>query len=177
MKIRAFSLIELMVVIAIVALLAAVAVPSYKAYTTRAKIAAIAPIFGNYIGNISQYFNTNSVYPTAEQLGIGTASSVTNPSDINENFTSLSIYPIPVATTCGNPVGLITATMDGTALGISPASSSYNVIYAVTEIDKVMVVKCAEGNADGVYAYGYICPDNLFFQADNPTAFDDIACP
>jgi type IV pilus assembly protein PilA len=46
---RAFSLVELMVVIAIVALLAAVAIPSYKEYTNRAKMAEVTNTIGRQL--------------------------------------------------------------------------------------------------------------------------------
>lgn len=46
---RAFSLVELMVVIAIIALLAAVAIPSYKEYTNRAKMAEISSMIGRQL--------------------------------------------------------------------------------------------------------------------------------
>jgi type IV pilus assembly protein PilA len=46
---KAFSLVELMVVIAIVALLAAVAIPSYKEYTNRAKMAEVTNVIGRQL--------------------------------------------------------------------------------------------------------------------------------
>lgn len=46
---NAFSLIELMVVIAIVALLAAVAIPSYKEYTKRASMSDITNVIGRQL--------------------------------------------------------------------------------------------------------------------------------
>ncbi len=46
---KAFSLIELMVVIAIVALLAAVAIPSYKEYSNRAKMTDISNLIGRQL--------------------------------------------------------------------------------------------------------------------------------
>lgn len=49
-KASAFSLIELMVVIAIVALLAAIAIPSYKDYVARSKMAEINSLIGHYQG-------------------------------------------------------------------------------------------------------------------------------
>lgn len=49
LKSKAFSLVELMVVIAIVALLAAVAIPSYKEYTNRAKMAEVTNVIGRQL--------------------------------------------------------------------------------------------------------------------------------
>ncbi len=67
---KAFSLIELMVVIAIVAVLAAVAMPAYKTYTNRGKIAETLPAVQLMIEKANQYIaSRNAVYPLPGDIG------------------------------------------------------------------------------------------------------------
>lgn len=73
---KAFSLVELMVVVAIIALLAAVAIPSYKEYNNRAKMAEVNNQIGRQL----------DVWSEKNTLGQGVTSTV--------------------ATALGKPVGL-----------------------------------------------------------------------
>lgn len=66
---KAFSLIELMVVVAIVGILSVVAVPAYKNYIFRAKVAEFQPFLTDVLQRATIYRNNNGVYPTSEQLG------------------------------------------------------------------------------------------------------------
>lgn len=63
MKTLAFSLIELMVVIAIVALLTAIAVPSYSAYTQKAKMVTIVRIMDSLKEKSFAYYNLHGEWP------------------------------------------------------------------------------------------------------------------
>lgn len=72
---KAFSIIELMVVIAIVALVTGAAVPAYSNYTKRAEVADILSRLGsfkNYV--VEEYSKTGSLPPF---LWFGTLESVT----------------------------------------------------------------------------------------------------
>jgi len=70
-KIKAFSLIELMVVIAIVALLAAVAVPSYSKYTIKAKIATLVPVIDRNFKKAEMHYIKYGYFPAAGHWGSG----------------------------------------------------------------------------------------------------------
>lgn len=67
---KAFSLIELMVVIAIVGILSAVAVPSYKNYILKAKIASVMPILGHYTNKSIENYTIKGVFANAEDVGL-----------------------------------------------------------------------------------------------------------
>lgn len=56
---KAFSLVELMVVIAIISILSAIAVPSYKNYIIQTKIASGIPILENAMTLAIQSYETN----------------------------------------------------------------------------------------------------------------------
>jgi len=117
---QAFSLIELMVVIAIVALLAAVAVPNYAAYVGRAKVAEVNTIVGKFLGEWAENDSLGNTFTeTTSSLGAyinqiqisddtsGTASNpgtvdvtLNNPSDIDSVLDNLEIIYTP--STAGN---------------------------------------------------------------------------
>lgn len=79
---RAFSLIELMVVIVIVAILATVALPVYKTYTVKAKINTSFNAVAAYAAKIREYYelkleeiDTAYLYEVSVPLGITTDES------------------------------------------------------------------------------------------------------
>lgn len=77
MKIKGFTLIELMIVVAIIGILAAVALPAYQTYTTRAQIVESLIIVGELKNSVAEYYkhrgrfpadNTEAGIPDAEYL-------------------------------------------------------------------------------------------------------------
>jgi prepilin-type N-terminal cleavage/methylation domain-containing protein len=71
-KNKAFSLIELIIVIAIIGLLAAIAVPAYQNYNIRAKVSGAMPVFDHLANAGKVYFSRKNTFPTAYDLGLGT---------------------------------------------------------------------------------------------------------
>ncbi len=65
MRKQAFSLIELMAVIAIIGILSSIAMPSYRDYMIKAKIAAVIPIKNRLINIIIEHHTLNSGWPTS----------------------------------------------------------------------------------------------------------------
>lgn len=65
---KAFSLIELLVVVSIVAILAAIAFPVYTNYQKRAKVNASIQVAKYYINKAIEYRNKNGIFPTYAQI-------------------------------------------------------------------------------------------------------------
>ncbi len=69
---KAFSLIELMVVIAIVAVLSAVSVPAYKDYIEKARLSKSMYFINAQVDKASVYYHTNSEFASFRQIGLPT---------------------------------------------------------------------------------------------------------
>ncbi len=76
MKSRGFTLIELMVVIAIVGILVAIALPTYQNYIVRSRITEAFSLASATKVAVSEYRNTQGVFPSDNaQAGINAVSS------------------------------------------------------------------------------------------------------
>lgn len=67
--VRAFTLIELLIVVAIIAILAAIAVPNFLEAQTRAKVAAGASALRTVATGLESYAVDNNKYPYTESVG------------------------------------------------------------------------------------------------------------
>ena len=66
-KIKGFTLIELMIVVAIIGILASVAIPSYQDYTRRAQATEGLTIAGELKAKIYDYYKYHSSFPINNQ--------------------------------------------------------------------------------------------------------------
>jgi len=173
MKTLAFSLIELMVVIAIVALLAAVALPAYQNYSISAKASSIVPVVQNIMNQSIQFSAVNGRFGNAYDLGLAATDSSGNGALSNVDYSvaetlnpyfaiGQSLYnsgwQIEVGdysnfgsgAPCG-AWGYITGQLNPTLLGFSPS-----IVDNATDLTFV----CDYWNYEGViytnclYAYG-----------------------
>ncbi len=69
-KIRAFSLIEMLIVISISAILAAIAYAQYKNYTIRSKITQAMIIFSNIGEKAKAYYDSHGTFPNLQQVDL-----------------------------------------------------------------------------------------------------------
>lgn len=79
----AFSLIELIIVIAIIGILAAIAVPVYKSYSFKAQINSLIPAMSNIIDQQMAAFSTKGYVPSGQQLGYAATGYGPNSGDTN----------------------------------------------------------------------------------------------
>ena len=98
-RIRGFTLIELIVVVAIVTILAAVGIPSYQNYVRKSNRAAAQAFLTDLANKETLYLQTARTYGNLTDLGLST------PSDVAK------FYNVTVNTTVGPPPGFtLTAT-------------------------------------------------------------------
>lgn len=69
---KAFSLIELMVVIAIVAILSAVSIPAYKDYIERARLSKSMYFIDVQVDKASVYYHINGEFSSFKEIGLPT---------------------------------------------------------------------------------------------------------
>ena len=80
-RIKGFTLIEVMVVIAIIAILAAIALPSYSTYLTRSKLTEAQNALSAFRVQMEQFYQDNRNYGTTTcGTTVGGAQSVPDPS-------------------------------------------------------------------------------------------------
>lgn len=146
---KAFSLIELLIVISIVGILAAIAAPAYRSYALKARLSTITKPVEELTQRMISYANQNGKFPTAGQLGLNAnpnSSSVANASNINPYLQNLFIFDLVTPVPCGSQ-GIVTGQIDTDAagapeLGMSFGCRLYHVSGTVTKL-------CAYGAFDG----------------------------
>jgi prepilin-type N-terminal cleavage/methylation domain-containing protein len=191
MKGLAFSLIELMVVIAIVVVLAAVAMPTYKLFLAKSRISTLVPIVEDLVKRSNMYYIHHGYFPNAEQLGfelspwgpnfVSVADKVALSPLIAPNAQSNFFIPGGTPMESGNPTW-----------GINLASVNYPVVDGVTCNAVGIIAVPLDDTVVGtggfvVYMFGYALDSGEFvigcesFIGDDAEGADTanryIACP
>ncbi len=165
---KAFSLIELMVVIAIISVLAAIALPAYNVYVTKSKIASLIPVMESLKVASVQYFDKHRTWPTSN-IDIGVATTDSLDSDL---ITSFSVCP----TGCFGAVGVndydgdfgYYIRIDPTKLSLPAAATNPTLIFNAIEDAGVFTWYCttdsitysAANNISAIYLpSGCVSPD------------------
>lgn len=129
-QISAFSLIELMIVIAIIGILATMGIPAYQDYMARARVAEVLVALNNIKTGVSEFVMSRTLdfatprYPASlAEAGISDPSAVAVPSTPTAPN---KIQTIVLGTATGAPAGAlagaISATVNAAACGFSPNS-------------------------------------------------------
>lgn len=76
-RIKGFTLVELMIVIAIIGVLAAIAIPAYQNYISRAQVAEVLNMASSAKAEIMMYYGTKGTCPiTTEDIGYDSAGTI-----------------------------------------------------------------------------------------------------
>jgi len=110
---KAFTLIELMVVVAIIGILAAVSLPAYQDYTTRAKVAEAIALVAELKPRVAEYYRDKGRFPlNNKQAGVPDAKLI-----LGNHVSGVVIENGALHISMGNKVA---AHIDGKILSLRP---------------------------------------------------------
>jgi prepilin-type N-terminal cleavage/methylation domain-containing protein len=140
---RAFTIVELLIVIVVIAILAAISIVAYNGIQNRARASAASSALSQAAKKIALYQVDNSTYPTTGNLA---AAGVSNTSSTYYQYSSTG------STYC------LTASVSGTSYNISNTNQVPQAGACSGQVDggvitNMVVNPSFESNTDGVYSY------------------------
>lgn len=151
--IKAFTLIELMVVVAIIGILAAISLPAYQNYIVRAKIAESMSLASEVQSTVKEYYKYHTKFPQ-DNLAAGAP----KPEHLLGNYVSgIEVENGAIHVTLGNKVN---TPLDGKILSIRP-------IYVTASPDSPISWVCG----------GDQPPEGMSAAGENKTNIDDKYLP
>lgn len=150
---KAFSLIELMVVVAIVAVLSMVAVPFYKDYTIKAKIARNISIAEKIVMDAKVHYQMTGSYPSSIVFNGATLFPTGIWVDINfGDIRTMHYFISPDGR--GFRVNISLNGLEGipgyTAPATIPINSHSVILFAVRDLNGVMQMACGQSSAANI---------------------------
>lgn len=145
MRSRAFSLIELIVVIAIVGILAAIAIPSYKNYLTKAKLSGAMTVVEGYAEQSKVYYGKYGVFPDNVQVGVLAGFPANADGYLAKPYIPfMSFMGDGVATKCHFTVltSYISNYSSGGEFFTNPNAPTILLKYYLVSVDGLIVTKC-----------------------------------
>ncbi len=153
---RAFSLIELMVVIAIVALLSVVAVPAYNQYVTKAKISSAIGVISSAITKSKENYNIDGEFGQAASTGFAADGSDPTLTDYTSGkLTDTLAYLIVTRSTptpgiCNFQTinAYITNFGEGDAF-LNPPGDAIVAQYSLIDVNGTVIIRCSSAYSVG----------------------------
>ena len=138
-RLRGFTLIEVMIVVAIVAILAAVALPSYVSYVRRGQLPEGPAALSDFRVKMEQYYQDNRNYGTTNCADVNPPSWVGTAPALN--YAAAKYFAYTCAISNGGQNYLITATGNaaravGTTYTINDGNSQATTSFAGTAVSK-----------------------------------------
>lgn len=135
---RAFTLIELLIVVAIIAILAAIAVPNFLEAQTRSKIARASSDLRNVATALEAYAVDNNVYPYAESVLNTPWMPPGGAPRVNPSNYQVGGLTTPIAYITSIPEDVFRHGIDGSPDSVAPVyyeKAGFNFVDGVLETD------------------------------------------
>ncbi len=124
-KLRGFTLIELMIVVAIIGILASIAIPAYQDYTIRAQVAEGLSLSNSAKASMGEYYTDRGLWPADNgEAGLSGPATI-----IGRYVTSVEVAGPVITVTFGN---LAHAAIDGQSVTLTVIDNDGSFVWDCT---------------------------------------------